>query len=126
MEAPLGTAARPTTPFLAKQIRVLSEARTPVFPIEDSVDAHEEVRLKHRYLDLRRPRLQRNIRLRHQVTMEIRRHMDEQGYLKVEPGTASGVRRCPVGKRVEGPAHRGAGVPKPHPAMTMVWPGPIG
>jgi aspartyl-tRNA synthetase len=70
--------------LLAKQILVLSEARTPVFPIEDSVDAHEEVRLKHRYLDLRRPRLQRNIRLRHQVTMEIRRHMDEQGFLEIE------------------------------------------
>ena len=90
---------------LAKQIRVLSEARTPVFPIEDSVDAHEEVRLKYRYLDLRRPRLQRNIRLRHQVTMEIRRHMDEQGFLEIETpmlgkSTPEGARDYLVPSRV--------------------------
>ena len=69
---------------LAKEIRILSEARTPVFPIEDEIDTHEEVRLKHRYLDLRRPRLQRNIKLRHQVSMEIRRYMDEQGFYEIE------------------------------------------
>ena len=69
---------------LAKEIRILSEARTPVFPIEDEIDTHEEVRLKHRYLDLRRPRLQRNIKLRHQISMEIRRYMDEQGFYEIE------------------------------------------
>jgi aspartyl-tRNA synthetase len=69
---------------LARQIRVLSEAKTPVFPIEDEVDTHEEIRLKHRYLDLRRPRMQRNLRLRHQMTMEVRRHMDEQGFYEIE------------------------------------------
>jgi len=69
---------------LAREIRVLSEARTPVFPIEDEVDTHEEVRLKHRYLDLRRPRMQRNLRLRHRVTMEARRYLDEQGFSEIE------------------------------------------
>jgi len=69
---------------LAREIRVLSEARTPTFPIEDEIDAQEEIRLKHRYLDLRRPRLQRNIRLRHRVTMEVRRYMDEQGFFEIE------------------------------------------
>jgi aspartyl-tRNA synthetase len=69
---------------LAREIRILSEAKTPVFPVEDEIDTHEEVRLKHRYLDLRRPRLQRNIRLRHEITMEVRRHMDEQGFLEIE------------------------------------------
>ncbi len=69
---------------LAREIRILSEARTPVFPIEDEMDAHEEVRLKHRYLDLRRPRMQRNVRLRHRVTMEVRRYLDEQGFYEVE------------------------------------------
>jgi aspartyl-tRNA synthetase len=69
---------------LASEIRVLAEARTPVFPIEDEIDTHEEVRLKHRYLDLRRPRMQRNIRLRHQAAMEVRRYMDEQGFYEVE------------------------------------------
>jgi aspartyl-tRNA synthetase len=69
---------------LAREIRVLAEARTPVFPIEDEIDTHEEVRLKHRYLDLRRPAMQRNLRLRHRVTMEVRRYMDEQGFLEIE------------------------------------------
>jgi aspartyl-tRNA synthetase len=69
---------------VAREIRVLSEAKTPVFPIEDEVDAHEEIRLKYRYLDLRRPRMQRNLRLRHQVTMEVRRYMDQQGFYEIE------------------------------------------
>jgi aspartyl-tRNA synthetase len=69
---------------LAREIRVLSEARTPPFPIEDDIETSEEVRLKYRYLDLRRPRLHRNIRLRHQVTMEVRRYLDEQGFYEIE------------------------------------------
>jgi aspartyl-tRNA synthetase len=69
---------------LAREIRVLSEARTPVFPIEDEVDTHEETRLKYRYLDLRRPRMQRNIRLRHRAALEIRRYLDEQGFYEIE------------------------------------------
>jgi aspartyl-tRNA synthetase len=90
---------------LAREIRVLSEARTPVFPIEDEVVTHEEVRLKHRYLDLRRPRMQRNLRLRHQVTMEVRRHMDEQGFLEIETpmlgkSTPEGARDYLVPSRV--------------------------
>ena len=90
---------------LAREIRILSEAKTPVFPIEDEIDTHEEVRLKHRYLDLRRPRLQKNIRLRHQVTMEVRRHMDEQGFLEIETpmlgkSTPEGARDYLVPSRV--------------------------
>jgi aspartyl-tRNA synthetase len=90
---------------LAREIRILSEARTPVFPIEDEIDTHEEVRLKHRYLDLRRPRLQRNIRLRHQVSMEIRRYMDEQGFYEIETpilgkSTPEGARDYLVPSRV--------------------------
>jgi aspartyl-tRNA synthetase len=69
---------------LAREIRILSEAKTPVFPIEDEIDTHEEIRLKHRYLDLRRPRMQRNLRLRHQATMAVRRYMDEQGFYEIE------------------------------------------
>jgi aspartyl-tRNA synthetase len=69
---------------VAREIRVLSEAKTPVFPIEDEVDTHEETRLKYRYLDLRRPRLQRNIKLRHQATLEVRRYLDEQGFYEIE------------------------------------------
>ena len=90
---------------LAREIRVLSEAKTPVFPIEDEVVTHEEVRLKHRYLDLRRPRMQRNLRLRHQVAMEVRRHLDEQGFLEIETpmlgkSTPEGARDYLVPSRV--------------------------
>jgi aspartyl-tRNA synthetase len=69
---------------LAREIRVLSEARTPPFPIEDEITTAEEIRLKYRYLDLRRPRYHRNIRLRHRVTMEVRRHFDEHGFYEIE------------------------------------------
>jgi len=68
----------------AREIRVLSEARTPPFPIEDDINTAEEIRLKYRYLDLRRPRYHRNVKLRHQVTMEVRRHYDEHGFYEVE------------------------------------------
>jgi aspartyl-tRNA synthetase len=90
---------------LAGEIRVLSEAKTPVFPIEDEVDAHEEVRLKHRYLDLRRPRMQRNVRLRHQAALEVRRYMDEQGFYEIETpmlgkSTPEGARDYLVPSRV--------------------------
>jgi aspartyl-tRNA synthetase len=68
----------------AREIRVLSEARTPPFPIEDEIGTAEEIRLRYRYLDLRRPRYHRNIRLRHKVTMEVRRHFDEQGFYEIE------------------------------------------
>ena len=90
---------------LAREIRVLSEAKTPVFPIEDEVVTHEAVRLKHRYLDLRRPRMQRNLRLRHQVAMEVRRHLDEQGFLEIETpmlgkSTPEGARDYLVPSRV--------------------------
>jgi aspartyl-tRNA synthetase len=90
---------------LAREIRILSEARTPVFPIEDDIDTHEEVRLKHRYLDLRRPRMQRNIRLRHQVALEVRRYLDEQGFYEIETpmlgkSTPEGARDYLVPSRV--------------------------
>jgi aspartyl-tRNA synthetase len=88
-----------------KEIRVLNEARTPVFPIEDDIDTSEEIRLKYRYLDLRRPKMLENMRLRHKVTMEIRRHMDEQGFLDVETpilakSTPEGARDYLVPSRV--------------------------
>jgi len=97
-----------TVEVLAREIRVLSEARTPPFPIEDEITTSEEVRLKYRYLDLRRPRMQRNIRLRHQVTLEIRRYLDEQGFFEIETpfltkSTPEGARDYLVPSRV----HRG-------------------
>ena len=56
---------------LAREIRILSEAKTPPFPIEDEINTSEEVRLRYRYLDLRRPRMHRNIELRHRIAFEI-------------------------------------------------------
>jgi aspartyl-tRNA synthetase len=90
---------------LAREIRVLSEARTPPFPIEDELATAEEIRLKYRYLDLRRPRLQRNLRLRHQITMEVRRYLDEQGFYEIETpfltkSTPEGARDYLVPSRV--------------------------
>jgi len=90
---------------LAREIRILSEAKTPVFPIEDGIDTHEETRLKHRYLDLRRPGMQKNLRLRHQVTMEVRRYLDEQGFYEIETpmlgkSTPEGARDYLVPSRV--------------------------
>jgi aspartyl-tRNA synthetase len=90
---------------LAREIRVLSEARTPPFPIEDELDTNEELRLKYRYLDLRRPRLQRNMHLRHKVALEIRRHLDEQGFYEIETpfltkSTPEGARDYLVPSRV--------------------------
>src|SRR5262245_1020052 len=61
---------------LAREIRVLNEARTPPFQIADDSTVSEDVRLKYRYLDLRRTRLQTNIGLRHRVAMAVRRYFD--------------------------------------------------
>jgi aspartyl-tRNA synthetase len=82
---------------LAREIRVLNEARTPPFPIEDETSASEETRLRFRYLDLRRPRLQANLRLRHRIAMEVRRYFDEQGFYEIE--TPFLTRSTPEGAR---------------------------
>ena len=67
-----------------EQIEVLSEARTTPFPIEDDISTSEDLRLKYRYLDLRRPQMQANFHLRHQVMMAIRAYMDRVGFWEVE------------------------------------------
>jgi len=90
---------------LAREIRILSEARTPPFPIEDEINTAEDIRLRYRYLDLRRPRMQRNIQLRHRIAMEIRRHLDEQGFYEIETpfltkSTPEGARDYLVPSRV--------------------------
>ena len=92
----------------AREIRILSEAKTPPFPIEDEIDTAEETRLRYRYLDLRRPRMGRNLALRHKVAFEVRRHLDEQGFLEIE--TPMLTRATPEGARdylVPSRVHRG-------------------
>ncbi len=68
----------------AGQVRILSEAETPPFPIEEDSKTKEELRLKYRYLDLRRPDLQRNLILRSKITTTIRSFMSGEGFLEIE------------------------------------------
>lgn len=68
----------------ADAIRILSRAQTPPFQIEDRIDVKEEIRLKYRYLDLRRPEMQRGLKLRHKAISAIRRYFDSQGFIEVE------------------------------------------
>jgi aspartyl-tRNA synthetase len=82
---------------VADEVVLHSEARTPPFPLEDDQETSEEMRLRYRYPDLRRPSVQRNLRLRHEVTMAIRRYMDSAGYWEVE--TPFLTRSTPEGAR---------------------------
>jgi aspartyl-tRNA synthetase len=69
---------------LAREIRILNEAKTPPFQISEDGPVSEDVRLRYRYLDLRRPRLQHNIGLRHRVSMAIRKYFDANGFWEIE------------------------------------------
>ena len=71
----------------AKSLRVLSESETPPFPIEEDSKTREELRLKYRYLDLRRPDLQRNLMMRSQVSTLVRAFMAKEGFLEIETPT---------------------------------------
>ena len=69
----------------ADKIEVLSESKTPPFDIgTDGYDVNEETRLKYRYLDLRRPRLQKNLRMRHKIIKFIRDYLDNKGFVEIE------------------------------------------
>ena len=89
----------------AKELRILSEAETPPFPIEADSRTKEELRLKYRYLDLRRPDLQRNIILRSKIAANIRKFMTQEGFLEIETpilgkSTPEGARDYLVPSRV--------------------------
>ncbi len=76
---------------------ILNESRTPPFPLEDNVDVKEDVRLKYRYIDLRRPRMQRNIIMRSKMTLAIRQTLYDQNFLEIE--TPFMTRSTPEGAR---------------------------
>lgn len=89
----------------AREIIVLSEAKRPPFQIADETLVSEDLRLKFRYLDLRRERMQRNLQLRHRVVLAARRSLDEQGFLDIETpvlakSTPEGARDYLVPSRV--------------------------
>jgi aspartyl-tRNA synthetase len=90
---------------MAREIVVLNEAKTPPFPIADDTPIAEDVRLRYRYLDMRRTRLQQNIGLRHRVTMAVRKFFDANGFWEVETpiltkSTPEGARDYLVPSRV--------------------------
>ncbi len=76
---------------------ILNESRTPPFPLEDNVDVKEDVRLKYRYLDLRRPQMQRNIIMRSKITFAVRQALYAQNFLEIE--TPFMTRSTPEGAR---------------------------
>ena len=79
------------------EIEILAQADPPPFPLDERTDVDETLRLRHRYVDLRRPRLQRNLRVRAKVNSAIRRAMEEQGFVEVE--TPMLVASTPEGAR---------------------------
>ena len=79
------------------KIWILNESRTPPFPLEDNVDVKEDIRLKYRYVDLRRPRMQRNIIMRSNISFAVRRALYAQGFFEIE--TPFMTRSTPEGAR---------------------------
>ena len=91
--------------IIAEDIRILSEAEVPPFPIESDSKTKEDLRLKYRFLDLRRPDIQRNIMLRSKVTTEVRAFLANEGFLEIETpilckSTPEGARDYLVPSRV--------------------------
>ncbi len=94
-----------TIELRAKELRILSESETPPFPIEENSRTKEDLRLKYRYLDLRRPDLQRNIIMRSRVAGIIRQFLAEEGFIEIETpvltkSTPEGARDYLVPSRV--------------------------
>jgi len=83
--------------LVASKLHILNNAKTPPFPIEEEINAAEETRLRYRYLDLRRPKPHQNLVLRHKIVLEMRKAMDEMGFIEVE--TPMLTRSTPEGAR---------------------------
>jgi aspartyl-tRNA synthetase len=82
---------------LADEVQILSKSETPPFLIEDDINVSEELRLKYRYLDLRRPIMQSNLITRHRMAQVVRRYFDENGFIEIE--TSFLVKSTPEGAR---------------------------
>ena len=83
--------------IIVQELNVLNEAQTPPFTIEEQSDGGDDLRMKYRYLDLRRPNVRRNLELRHKFAFEVRRYLDEQGFMEIE--TPVLVNSTPEGAR---------------------------
>ena len=70
--------------IVARELRVLNPSEVPPFTIEDDTDGGDDLRMRYRYLDLRRNCVRRNLELRHRMTMEVRRYLDSKGFLEIE------------------------------------------
>lgn len=82
---------------VAEEIRILNTAQTPPFPIEDSADVSETIRLKYRHIDLRRARLQKNLMIRHKASASVRQYLNQNGFVEIE--TPFLTRSTPEGAR---------------------------
>ena len=70
--------------IIVSELNVLNTAQTPPFTIEDNTDGGDDIRMKYRYLDLRRNAVRKNLELRHKMTIEVRKYLDSQGFIEVE------------------------------------------
>ena len=91
--------------IIAKEMNILSESATPPFTIEDNTDGGDDIRMKYRYLDLRRPTVRKNLELRHRMTIIIRNFLDSKNFIEVETpiligSTPEGARDFVVPSRI--------------------------
>jgi aspartyl-tRNA synthetase len=83
--------------ILVSELNILNESLTPPFTIEEESDGGDDIRMKYRYLDLRRPNVRKNLELRHKFAFEVRRYLDQHGFLEIE--TPVLVNSTPEGAR---------------------------
>ena len=91
--------------IIVSELNVLNSALTPPFTIEDNTDGGDDIRMKYRYLDLRRSAVRKNLELRHKMTIEVRKYLDEHGFIEVETpilvgSTPEGARDFVVPSRI--------------------------